>query len=110
MKDLLEVIEEGREGFDVLMEGKTIGTLSGDKSSPVFVNNDLELPRIKNYLTTHTKAILTNQIERMKGDKQVWVPDNKAFMETGATEELKNEYNAALQNQIDYLEDVIKKL
>lgn len=36
--------------FDVEFGKLTLGTLSGDEKSPVFVNNDLEIPRLKNFI------------------------------------------------------------
>lgn len=41
------------EELDFFTKDMVIGILSGDKNSPVFVNNDLEMPRLKNFIRTH---------------------------------------------------------
>ncbi len=103
MKDLLEVIEEGREEFN-------------DKLLEEWLDWDSQVDDEKavKWLTSHTKAILTNQIERMKGE----LVDCKPKRESWA----HNEYdkmvtyyegrgnNNALQTQIDYLEEILDKL
>ena len=106
MKDLLEVIEEGREEFDEEF---------GRNWTPETFPHPLG---IRNYHTNNTKAILTNQIERMKGEmkeqkykrKNMFEQSNKTKMQQIKLRTYTNAHNQALQTQIDYLEDVIKKL
>ena len=92
MKDLLEVIEEGRKDFvhEPLIKGQTP----------------------EDWLTSHTKAILTNQIERMKGE----ILQNGTIMKVDKLYSAEynqgyfNGNNLTLQTQIDYLEDIVSKL
>ena len=89
MKDLLEVIEEGRKDFvrEPLIKGQTP----------------------EDWLTSHTKAILTNQIERMK-EAQVEYLTLRNYSGGIEDNHTHDTHNQALQTQIDYLEEVISKL
>jgi hypothetical protein len=58
-------------------------------------------------LTSHTKAILTNMIERMKGEQEKSLTDSGGSVEKNIGIIVKN---WTLQTQIDYLEKVLKKL
>ena len=123
MKDLLEVIEEGREGFKArTVEGNVdydIANLSRDDMKERLKNTlyteytwpetmlELDNNKVLDYLTTHTKAILTNQIERMKGELKSFYP--KGFHKSHSMG-FNEGYNQAIQTQIDYLESVVKKL
>ena len=101
MKDLLEVIEEGREEFRNKFEG---ANMMLDRAVPSsFIDNQIKL------LTTHTKAILTNQIERMKKAQVEYLTlrNYSGGIEDNHTHDT---HNKALQTQIDYLEEVISKL
>ena len=109
MKDLLEVIKSGRDEFDIEFEKK--------KSLGEMYAYDFA-----DYLTSHTKAILTNVVERMKETKKEGlVPvavsqhpeDGQCLIckECGDYDDCDCEgFNHALQTQIDYLEDVLEKL
>jgi len=44
--------EGWEEEFDDYFGHLVLGTLSGDEKSPVFVNNELEVPRLKNFIRT----------------------------------------------------------
>ena len=116
MKDLLEVIEEGRETLKNLWKAnlpRTEGWLGKGRVEAHF--EGLELV-IDHYLTSHTKAILTNQIERMKGDMRVHTKDcgfcNNCESHVSSCEMyfIIHGKNKALQTQIDYLEGVLKKI
>ena len=110
MKDLLEVIEEGREEFDEEF---------GRNWTPETFPHPLG---IRNYHTNNTKAILTNQIERMKGElnkKKGYDGNNlesacdyynRAFTNWGEVLRFEDGRAEALQTQIEYLEDVLDKL
>lgn len=49
---LANAVRQGKwiESFNQEFGKMIIGTLSGDKSSPVFVNNELEVPRLKSFI------------------------------------------------------------
>jgi len=96
MKDLLEVIEEGIRDFGEEVCPEDTHDINGETGY-----------RTKDYLTSHTKAILTNQIERMKKDEKF---KGIVTMDDDFLNGKVEGYNLALQTQIDYLEDVIKKI
>lgn len=58
-------IENIRKEFDEYCKKEkiVIGHLSGDKDSPVFVNNELNLPRFKSFFD-HSLLTLIEEIER----------------------------------------------
>lgn len=47
---LLPKKEDWEQDFDKEFGDLTLGILSGGKGSPVFVNNELEVPRLKNFI------------------------------------------------------------
>ena len=109
MKDLLEVIEEGREDLNKGLSENTDGRWYEDY--------EINQNNLKNHLTSHTKAILTNMIKRMKGEmkpvsKVQSILSKKKIDSKGVKKEINPMliHNKTLQTQIDYLEDVLKKL
>lgn len=51
MKTLPTLREEIEEEFEKEFGDLTLGILSGDEKSPVFINNELEKPRLKSFLS-----------------------------------------------------------
>jgi len=110
MKDLLEVIEERIVSVDDMQ--KVGDHYWGGDYEPSYLElerlsvsmNEILVPKL-------TKAILTNQIERMRGNMEERAGDTL----TGGLENVHNAgwnggHNQALQTQIDYLEDTLSKL
>jgi len=99
MKDLLEVIEES-SGINAIPTADEYANGWNDCRKEAFQKR-------KNY----TKAILTNQIERMK-----WEQRKEDFFRTDGdnyyplAEGVLKGHNQALQTQIGYLEKVLNKL
>ena len=129
MKDLLEVIEEGRDGIEdeIRLLGRAsaedsvmtaIDNLRRETFGQPFTNSEAFRALIKaeallsttSTLTSHTKAILTNQIERMKLELKE-IPKEGSFpADKAITISSWIGSNVALQTQIDYLESVRDKL
>jgi len=62
--------------YSEFMKGKTIGTLSSEdknRLSPVFVNNDLEIPRLKNFI----KEEKSRSYELGKNDAVDYIKQNE---------------------------------
>ena len=117
MKDLLEVIESGREK---LLSARGYNHLKGEAYIVFEKENEIwNSEGLADHLTSHTKAILTNQIERMKESKiDIENPPETNDWVKGDIERLADlqgfgmqvAHNQALQTQIDYLEEVISML
>ena len=117
MKDLLEVIEDGREEMEDIAAPKIgyehdegewmLRDIDGSLTRPVHTK---DLDSIIDHLTSHTKTILTNQIERMKGAQKEGDCGRCHACELMMSCDYRAGRKAALQTQIDYLEDVLKKL
>jgi len=106
MKNLLEVIEEGRERFiKKYCVDRPAQPIRWIRS--IFWDDTDQIETILEHQTSHTKAILTNQIERMKVELKPEHP--KGFRKSRITG-LVEGHNTALQTQIDYLEGVLKKI
>lgn len=72
--------------FDKAFGNCILGVLSGDKSSPVFVNNEIEMPRLKSFIRATLKAQRIKdleEIERLVGRLDKWaihpIPIDESF-------------------------------
>jgi len=103
MKDLLEVIESGRvEGLsNIPFSTQLAYEENGKPTCSVDLRETVKF--FEDRLTSYTKAILTNQIERMK--------ESQFNHREGTCCNCHcKRHDQALQTQIDYLEIVLKKL
>lgn len=61
MKELIEEIRKITPLTDLIL-----GTLSGEKGSPVFVNNELEVPRLLNFIETEISRTERELVEKTR--------------------------------------------
>lgn len=92
--------------FEEQLGDLTLGILSGEKGSPVFVNNELEKPRLMNFLDQAYDRIREESLREVLGKTEVmyegpdafgaFSPDKKNEGHTRALEEVE----AAIQSLI----------
>ena len=62
--------ESWEDEFQKEFDNLTLGKLSGDKGSPVFINNDLEVSRLKSFIREKIAEARQEERDNMLGEKK----------------------------------------
>lgn len=89
-------VPDWEKEFDTQFKGITLGFLSGEEGSPVFHNNKLEVPRLKNFI----RSLLASQRQQVVYKLAPWVIGN-----VGASSETLFAHMTGTTDKLSWHED-----